>query len=301
MKKLLAFSSALVGEFALLMIGTVPLVASSQLTTVSAAAKGNATVVTLHANGSFTHNEYRPADNLLLVDMTGISAGKLQDKVQSLNLPGVQSYRVLGYKGATGADVTRIEIVLADADEVQITETKGGLLVRVRGKGDVASTPPAAPAPKMAATPAPTTKAAPAATPVAAKPTPVKATAAAKPSSSAKPSSAIAPVSIRDIAVTRGQAGMEVEIHGVTSAKAFKLTGPDRIVLDFPNAVPAVPNRNIPVNSAELKAIRVGQFQNDPPVTRVVLDMASPAEYELVSGTNSLTVKFRPAANAKVP
>ena len=51
MKKLLAFSSALVGEFALLMIGTVPVVASSQLTTVSAAAKGNATVVTLHANG----------------------------------------------------------------------------------------------------------------------------------------------------------------------------------------------------------------------------------------------------------
>ena len=97
----------LLGVFALLvMICTVTVAASSQLTNVSTAAKGNATVVTLHANGSFTHNEYRPADNLLLVDMTGISAGKLQDKEQSLNLPGVKSYRVLSYKGASGADVT---------------------------------------------------------------------------------------------------------------------------------------------------------------------------------------------------
>jgi type IV pilus assembly protein PilQ len=109
------------------------------------------------------------------------------------------------------------------------------------------------------------------------------------------------PASIRNIAVTHGKAGMEVEIHGVTSAKAMKLTGPDRLVLDFANAVPAVRTKNILVNSAELKDIRVGQFQNDPPVTRVVLDMASPVEYELVPGTNSLTVKFQSAASAKTP
>jgi type IV pilus assembly protein PilQ len=292
----------LLGVFALLvMICTITVAASSQLTNVSTAAKGNATVVTLHANGSFTHNEYRPADNLLLVDMTGISAGKLQDKEQSLNLPGVKSYRVLSYKGASGADVTRLEIALADANEVQVTETKGGLLVRVSGKGDVASTAPVttpAPAPKLAAvSPAPTTpKVEHAAASVAPKPTPVKAAPAV-----AKTMPADAPASIRNIAVTRGKAGMEVEIHGVTSAKALKLTGPDRIVLDFANAVPAVRTKNILVNSAELKDIRVGQFQNDPPVTRVVLDMASPAEYELVPGTNSLTVKFQSAASAKTP
>jgi type IV pilus assembly protein PilQ len=299
----------LLGVFALLvMVCTITVAASSQLSNVSAAAKGNATVVTLHANGSFTHNEYRPADNLLLVDMTGVSAGKLQDKEQSLNLPGVKSYRVLSYKGASGADVTRLEIALADANEVQVTETKGGLLVRVSGKGDVASaapvsTPaPATPAPKKetaAVMPAPTTpKVEHAAAPVTAKPTPVKAAPVV-----AKAVSADAPASIRNIAISHGKAGMEVEIHGVTSAKALKLTGPDRIVLDFANAVPAVRTKNILVNSAELKDIRIGQFQNDPPVTRVVLDMASAAEYELVPGNNSLVVKFQPTAakNAVVP
>jgi type IV pilus assembly protein PilQ len=77
----------------------------------------------------------------------------------------------------------------------------------------------------------------------------------------------------------------------------MKLTGPDRIVLDFANAVPATNTKNIMVNSAELKDIRVGQFQNDPPVTRVVLDMKSAAEYELVPGNGMLTIKFHGAGS----
>jgi len=114
----------------------------------------------------------------------------------------------------------------------------------------------------------------------------VKATAAPV----AKADTADAPASIRKIAVSHGPSGLEVAIHGVTSAKAMKLTGPDRIVLDFANAVPATNTKNIMVNSAELKDIRVGQFQNDPPVTRVVLDMKSAAEYELVPGNGMLTI-----------
>ncbi len=282
----------LLGVIALLvMICTITVAANSQLTNVSTAAKGNATVMTVHANGSFTHNEYRPADNLLLVDLTGISAGKLQDKEQNLNLPGVKSYRVLSYKGASGADVTRLEIALTDANEVQVTDMKGGLLVRVSGKGEVAAAPASAPAtPKKETAVAATPKAAPAAP--APKPTTAKATAPAKTDGWA---------SIRNIAVSQGTNGVEIQIHGVTSARAMKLTGPDRIVLDFTNAVPAVRSKNISVNSPELKDIRVGQFQNDPPVTRIVLDMKTAAEFQLVPGTDSLTVKLQPSANATAP
>ncbi|HEX6881393.1 MAG TPA: AMIN domain-containing protein, partial [Terriglobales bacterium] len=283
----------LLGVIALLvMICTVTVAANSQLTNVSTAAKGNATVVTVHANGSFTHNEYRPADNLLLVDLTGISAGKLQDKEQNLNLPGVKSYRVLSYKGASGADVTRLEIALTDANEVQVTDMKGGLLVRVSGKGEVAAAPVSAPvAPKKETAVATTPKTESAAP--APKPTAAKATAA--------PAKTEGWASIRNVAVSQGANGLEVHIHGVTSAKAMKLTGPDRIVLDFTNAVPAVRNKNISVNSPELKDIRVGQFQNDPPVTRIVLDMKTAAEFQLVPGTDSLTVKLQPSSNATAP
>ncbi|HEU5403097.1 MAG TPA: type IV pilus secretin PilQ [Terriglobales bacterium] len=287
----------LLGVFALLAIlCTVTVAASSQLTNVSTSAKGNSTIVTVHANGSFTHNEYRPADNLLLVDMTGISPGKLQDKEQDLNLPGVKSYRVLSYKGASGTEVTRLEIALADANDVQVTETKGGLLLRVSGKGEAsaAATAPVAPAPKVetaAMTPAPKVERA-------------AMTAAPAPKPSAKATSPNVPEgmgSIRNIAVSHGASGLEVQIHGATSAKAMKLSNPDRVVLDFENSVPAVRTKNILVNSPELKDIRVGQFQNDPPVTRVVLDMKSAQEFEMVPGNGMLTVKFHGAAASSQP
>lgn len=259
----------------LLTICVVTVAASSQLMNVSTAAKGNATVVTLQANGSFTHNEYRPADNLLLVDLTGISAGKLQDKEQSLNLPGVKSYRVLSYKGASGSEVTRLEFALADAKDVQVTETKGGLLVRVSGKAEAVA---AAPAPKKEIA---------AATPVA-------------PASQPAAPKADGLASIRNVAVSRGKSGIEVEISGASTAKAMKLSNPDRIVLDFANTVPAVRSKNILVNSAEMKNIRVGRFQDDPPVTRIVLDMNAAYDFDLEPGNGSLKVKFQPVKAAAV-
>jgi type IV pilus assembly protein PilQ len=279
----------LLGVFALLAIlCTVTVAASSQLTNVSTSAKGNSTIVTVHANGSFTHNEYRPADNLLLVDMTGISPGKLQDKEQDLNLPGVKSYRVLSYKGASGTEVTRLEIALADADDVQVTETKGGLLLRVSGKGEG----PIAAAPATSAPPVAAPKVEHAAAPAAPAPKP----------SAARTASANVPEglgSISSVSVSRGPNGLEVQIHGATSAKAMTLSNPDRVVLDFENSVPAVRARNIPVNSQELKEIRVGQFQNDPPVTRVVLDMKSAQQFDLVPGDDMLTVKFHASPSSQ--
>jgi len=75
---------------------------ASQLAGVAVKADGDRTTVTIRANGSFTHTEYRPTDNLLLVDLTGVSASKLDNQSRMLkDMPGVLSYRVTGYKGAT--------------------------------------------------------------------------------------------------------------------------------------------------------------------------------------------------------
>ena len=119
----------------LLVLSSVVMAANSQLTNVNAAAQGNATVVTLHASGAFTHTEYRPTDTLLLVDLSGVSAGKLKEVTRNLGLPGVNSYHVLGYTGSSGAEVARIEVTLtpgaivdvnqaADALNIKITDTK---------------------------------------------------------------------------------------------------------------------------------------------------------------------------------
>src|SRR5512140_3913127 len=78
--------------FLMLFAGAMALAANPQLTNVNVTGQGHATTVLLHANGAFTHTEYRPVDNLLLVDLAGLSAGKLKDTAQSVNKPGVASY-----------------------------------------------------------------------------------------------------------------------------------------------------------------------------------------------------------------
>src|SRR5574340_1339292 len=110
------------GVLALWLILSTVAVAASQLTNVSVAGRANATTLVLHTSGAFTHTEYRPADNLLLVDLAGVSAGAMEGKTQAVSLPGVVSYRVLGFKGAGGVDMARVELTLAPDAGVHVSE-----------------------------------------------------------------------------------------------------------------------------------------------------------------------------------
>src|SRR5437763_9110366 len=104
----------LLGSFLLLLVLSTMAVASSSLTDVGVQAKEHATTLTIRANGAFTHTEYRPTDNLLLVDLAGVSAAKLENKSRDLHgqFPGVESYRVVAYKGTNGSTITRVEMSL---------------------------------------------------------------------------------------------------------------------------------------------------------------------------------------------
>ena len=251
--------------------------AGSQLTNVSVASEGTSTTVTLHTTGTFTHNEYRPAENLMLVDLTGVSAGKLQERVRSLDSSSVKSYRVLTYTGTSGSEVTRVELALSAGAAVKVDKKDADLQLTVT---------PGAVATATASTPAaPTTEAA-----VVAQATPA-----------AAPASSASPVLIRHIAVSRGADGMEVSISPKTAtpATAMALSGPDRLVIDLPNALPAVKTKEILVNSADVKDVRVSRYQENPPVTRVVVDLAGAHNFQMVPGDTDLVVKLQPAVVAK--
>lgn len=254
------------GLIAVVGLGAMPLYAATpQLTQVMAAVQGDATVVTIRANGAFTHTEYRPADNLLLVDLNGVTAGT-DDKTHQLQVPGASSYRVLGYKGASGADVARVEIALAPNVGVSINEGENELQVRLTGAGSNA--------PETAET-----TAAPAA------PAPVRESSA---------------VVLRDVQVSRAADGIEVSIlaTGPLTPKAMTLTSPDRLVIDLANTTSSRKSREIAVNSEDVKAVRVARFQMNPPVTRVVVDLMAARDYQLVPEGNKLTLKFRPSESA---
>ncbi len=260
----------------LLVASAVAFAANTQLTDIRVAEQGNATVVTLHANGAFTHTEYRPTDKLVLVDLTGVSAGQFADKSGSVTQTGLSAYHVLSYKGAAGAEVTRIELAVSPDATFNLSDSKNGLEVRIATKNSAPAT--------------------------AIQPAPVK-TAAVVPVSAAKPAVApapsvvatSAPVLVRNVSVVQGDGSINVEIatNGPVTPKATRLSSPARIVLDFPNSIPAGRNQVVQVESADVKTVRFGQFQADPPIVRVVVDMASARPYDLSSSGNKITLKLR--------
>src|SRR6202789_3448623 len=104
--------------------------------------------------------------------------------------------------------------------------------------------------------------------------------------------SASAAAHVQHIATRETDAGLEVEIQtsGVAVAPNTQaITGPDRIVVDFPGALPAAELRALKVNSVPLKGVRAGLFFSNPPITRVVLDLAEPHSYQVSTAQISKT------------
>jgi type IV pilus assembly protein PilQ len=235
---------------------------ASQLAAVDAKANGNKTTVTIRANGAFTHTEYRPADNLLLVDLTGVAASKLDNQSRMLTgMPGVTSYRVTGYKGASGADTTRVELALAANAAVSVDDSKDAVAVHVTSD---------APSPALQSLPA-----------------------------NASPAAGAKAVQIRNVNVARGSNGLNVEISASSAItpKVMKLTAPDRIVIDIPNATPSA-KKNFAVHEAGVKGVRMARYQLNPPATRIVVDLTKPQEFALSSNGNRATIALADVAPA---
>jgi type IV pilus assembly protein PilQ len=234
----------------------------SQLGGVLVKNQDSAAVITILANGTFTHTEYRPTDNLMLVDLAGVSIANQDAKVHEVAAPGVRSYRITGYRSATGAEVARMELTLARDAKVNVAEVEGGLELRVSGSTAIAS------ARSDVATASPTQK-------------------------------TVAATRIREISVAQGGDALNIEISGSgpMTARTMKLTHPDRVVVDIPNSVLQGRAREIPVNSSDVKTVRAARFQEG--TTRVVVDMAQMRDFQVVPEGNKLVVRLGQSSTAK--
>lgn len=104
---------------------------------------------------------------------------------------------------------------------------------------------------------------------------------------------------VRNVAVRDAGKAIEIEIRtsgAAVSPNTQAVTGPDRIVVDFPGALPASELHALKVNRGPLKGIRSGLFFNDPPITRIVLDLLGPQSYQIVSIPNGVVVRLGPAS-----
>ena len=254
--------------------------ADSQMTDVTVGSVDNVSTITIRANGPFVHNEYRPSDNLLLVDLAGVASGRLDSKLHAVNLPGLVSYRVTSYTGTQGTEVARVEIGLQPHTTIHLQDQSGALQIRVTGAVvDSATLAPSSVSNVSSVSPAP---------PVVNQPS----TSAAATISTFQGR----PTRVEGISIVRSKDGINVEIHaaGVTNPKALKLVAPERIVVDLPNAIAVNRSRQVPVHSSDIKTVRMSQYQANPPVTRVVVDVASPQGYEIMNSGRTVTIRLHP-------
>jgi hypothetical protein len=98
---------------------------------------------------------------------------------------------------------------------------------------------------------------------------------------------------VRQVRVLGSKDVVEIEVQASNSIvpQSQVLTGPDRLVVDFPNTVPGNEVRSQSVNRGEVKDVRVGRFQANPPITRVVLDLRSAQSYEIFPYGRTVMIK----------
>jgi hypothetical protein len=107
---------------------------------------------------------------------------------------------------------------------------------------------------------------------------------------------------VQHVVVRGTDAAMEVEIQtsgSLVAPDTQAITGPDRIVVDFPGALPDAELRALKVNRGALKGVRSGLFFSNPPITRIVLDLAEPQSYQISTNQistnqNTVVVKLGP-------
>lgn len=110
------------------------------------------------------------------------------------------------------------------------------------------------------------------------------------------------PITLRSVKVVNDQRGPAVEIiaNRPITPTLQKLEGPSRLVIDLPNTRLAWGRKRIDFRNEQISGLRIDQYQANPPVARIVVDLAKPVEYTWDAAGNRLMVRLR-AASADDP
>ena len=110
----------------------------------------------------------------------------------------------------------------------------------------------------------------------------------------------LAQVSLRSVKVLGGKDTVEIEVEASDRIvpQTRVLTSPDRLVVDFPNTVPAGQVRSQSVDRGDVKDVRIGLFQSKPPVTRLVLDLKTARSYQIFPYGRTVVIKLMDPSRA---
>jgi type IV pilus assembly protein PilQ len=223
--------------------------------------------VLLQIDGEYSFKTIHTPEGAVYVDLLGAKLGRVSPSAHWANglLAG---YQLLAFTDASGEPVLRVEVQTRGQQPLIAERGNSGLRLRL-GQSAPASGTPTPPAKGT-------------------EPIPGK--------------TAEGPALVSDILIRPGSAG-EVTIDVATTRSArsrvFQLKDPARLVLDVEGVRNAVRRKLIPVSSAVVKDVRVGQFrEKDPEVVRVVADLSGNplVDAHAYAGGVRVEVKPRPMA-----
>ena len=105
---------------------------------------------------------------------------------------------------------------------------------------------------------------------------------------------------IRSVVVVPGESGPLVQIISTRpiTPQLQTVDGPLRLVIDLPGSTLAAARKRIPFRNQQIKGVRISQYQDNPPITRVVVDLAAPVLYTWDAMGNHLNVRMHADENA---
>lgn len=96
----------------------------------------------------------------------------------------------------------------------------------------------------------------------------------------------------------RGVPVLEVVATRPVIPTVMSLDSPPRLVIDLPNARMGLQRKRIPVLQEDILTIRAEQYQKNPPVMRIVLDLLVPYGSSWDAAGNRLMVRLKPPGDA---